>query len=148
MKDGQPTGTGESMAPDQSNDRWNEKYPHLGTDPIPIEPYISREYLALEREWIFRKVWPNVGRIERPPDTRPPPQQPGFPRPLPIGEERKKMNQMILVRIFFEDQNGGFQDQRIDLSPEDLGAIPAVGDVIISPFQPPVDDSYPHHKGF
>ena len=64
MKDRQPTGTGEHAAPDQSDDRWNDKYPHLGTAPIPIEPYTSREYFALERERIFRNVWLNVGRIE------------------------------------------------------------------------------------
>ncbi len=68
MKDRQPIGTGENAAPDQSNDRWNDKYPHLGTDPIPIEPYISREYFALERERVFRNVWLNVGRIEHIPN--------------------------------------------------------------------------------
>ncbi len=68
MKDRQPTGAGENAAPDRSDDRWNDKYPHLGTAPIPIEPYISREYFTLERERIFRKVWLNVGRIERIPN--------------------------------------------------------------------------------
>ena len=68
MQDRQPNGTGESAAPDRSDDRWNDKYPPLGIAPIPIEPYISREYFALERERIFRKVWLNVGRIEHIPN--------------------------------------------------------------------------------
>jgi len=43
---------------------WHAQYPELGTGPVPIEPYISQEYFALERERIFRKVWLNVGREE------------------------------------------------------------------------------------
>src|SRR6266540_1377063 len=42
---------------------WHAQYPELGTGPVPIEPYISQEYFALERERIFRKVWLNVGRV-------------------------------------------------------------------------------------
>ena len=53
---------------DPIDDRWNDKYPDLGKEPIPIEPYISREYFELERERIFRNVWLQVGRIERIPD--------------------------------------------------------------------------------
>ena len=53
---------------DLNDDRWNDKYPELGTEPIPIEPYISREYFALERDRIFRNVWLQVGRIERIPN--------------------------------------------------------------------------------
>ncbi|MGH7961130.1 MAG: aromatic ring-hydroxylating oxygenase subunit alpha [Candidatus Binatia bacterium] len=47
-----------------TGNRWHDQYPELGTDPIPIEPYISPEYFALERERIFRRVWLNVGREE------------------------------------------------------------------------------------
>jgi phenylpropionate dioxygenase-like ring-hydroxylating dioxygenase large terminal subunit len=43
---------------------WHAQYPELGTEPVPIEPYISPEYFALERERIFRKAWLNVGREE------------------------------------------------------------------------------------
>ncbi len=48
--------------------RWHERYPELGTSPIPIEPYISRAYFEKERELIFRKVWLNVGRVEQIPN--------------------------------------------------------------------------------
>ena len=41
--------------------KWHARYPDLGTGPISIEPYISREYFEQEREHIFRKVWLNVG---------------------------------------------------------------------------------------
>lgn len=44
---------------------WHARYPELGTEPIPIEPYISAEYFALERERIFRHIWLNVGREEQ-----------------------------------------------------------------------------------
>jgi len=37
----------------------------LGTDPISVEPYISRAYFEKERQRIFRKVWLNVGRVEQ-----------------------------------------------------------------------------------
>lgn len=49
--------------------RWHAQYPELGTGPIPIEPYISPEYFALERERIFRQVWLNVGREEQIPQA-------------------------------------------------------------------------------
>lgn len=45
--------------------RWHDRYPELGTGPIPIEPYISRAYFEEERELIFRKVWLKVGRVEQ-----------------------------------------------------------------------------------
>lgn len=48
--------------------KWHERYPELGTGPIPIEPYISREYFAKEQEKIFRKVWLNIGRVEQIPN--------------------------------------------------------------------------------
>ncbi len=60
MKDRQPTSIGGNVAADRNDDRWNDKYPDLGTDPIPNETYLSREYFSLERERIFRKVWLNV----------------------------------------------------------------------------------------
>jgi phenylpropionate dioxygenase-like ring-hydroxylating dioxygenase large terminal subunit len=49
--------------------KWHDRYPELGTGPIPIEPYISREYFEKERERIFRKVWLNIGRVEQIPSS-------------------------------------------------------------------------------
>ena len=49
--------------------QWAEKYPDLGTAPVPTEPYISEEYFALERDRIFRRTWLNVGRVEEIPNT-------------------------------------------------------------------------------
>jgi len=43
---------------------WHQQHPELGTEPVPIEPYISQSYFELERERVFRKTWLNVGRIE------------------------------------------------------------------------------------
>ncbi len=43
---------------------WAQTYPELGTGPVLIEPCISPEYHALERERIFKQVWLNVGRVE------------------------------------------------------------------------------------
>lgn len=48
-----------------SDNRWHDRYPHLGTGPIPIAPYVSPEFFEREREKIFRKVWLNVGRVEQ-----------------------------------------------------------------------------------
>ncbi len=48
--------------------KWHARYPELGTGPVPIEPYISPEYFEKEREYIFRKVWLNVGRVEQIPE--------------------------------------------------------------------------------
>jgi phenylpropionate dioxygenase-like ring-hydroxylating dioxygenase large terminal subunit len=45
--------------------KWHDLYPELGTAPIAVEPYISREYFERERDRIFRKVWLNVGRVEQ-----------------------------------------------------------------------------------
>ena len=43
---------------------WAGKYPCLGTDPLPTEPYVSEEHFALERDRVFRRCWLNVGRVE------------------------------------------------------------------------------------
>ena len=48
---------------------WGDRYPELGTGPIPIEPYISREFFEREREAIFRRTWLNVGRVEQIPEV-------------------------------------------------------------------------------
>ena len=51
------------------HNKWHDRYPELGTGPIPIEPYVSREYFEQERERIFRKVWLNIGRVEQIPQS-------------------------------------------------------------------------------
>ena len=48
---------------------WAEKYPQLGTAPLPTEPYVSEEYFALERDRIYRRCWLNVGRVEDIPEA-------------------------------------------------------------------------------
>lgn len=50
-----------------SAERYTLDYPQLGTGPVPIEPYISADYFARERERIFRKLWLCVGRVEEVP---------------------------------------------------------------------------------
>jgi len=37
----------------------------LGTGPVPVEPFISTDYLARERETIFKRCWLNIGRVEQ-----------------------------------------------------------------------------------
>lgn len=49
-------------------DSLHERYPHLGTGPVPIEPYISPEYFEREKKHIFKKVWQHVGRVEELPN--------------------------------------------------------------------------------
>src|SRR5262245_52320617 len=53
----------EARATEANGRKWHDLYPELGTGPIPIEPYVSREYFEREREQIFRRVWLNVGRV-------------------------------------------------------------------------------------
>ena len=49
--------------------QWADKYPELGTGPVPAEPIFSEEYFALERDRIFRRTWINVGRVEDIPEA-------------------------------------------------------------------------------
>ena len=49
--------------------KWHNKYPHLGTGPVPADVFTSQEQFELERERIFKKVWLNVGRVERIPNA-------------------------------------------------------------------------------
>lgn len=48
--------------------KWHSQYPELGTDPVPIEPYISPEFFELERDRVFRRAWLCLGREERIPN--------------------------------------------------------------------------------
>ena len=47
----------------------HDRYPQLGTAPVPIEPYISKDFYAREKEHVFKKAWIHVGRIEELPDS-------------------------------------------------------------------------------
>ncbi|MBI3951653.1 MAG: aromatic ring-hydroxylating dioxygenase subunit alpha [Acidobacteria bacterium] len=49
--------------------RYTLDYPELGTDPVPVEPYISEEYFKLEQEKVFKRTWLNVGRVEEIPNA-------------------------------------------------------------------------------
>ena len=48
--------------------KWHDKYSHLGTGPIPVDPFVSQAQFELERERIFKKVWLHIGRVEQIPD--------------------------------------------------------------------------------
>ncbi|RYE00721.1 MAG: aromatic ring-hydroxylating dioxygenase subunit alpha [Sphingomonadales bacterium] len=48
--------------------RLHDKYPDLGTGPVPTEPYHSQAHFELERDLIFRKSWLIVGRVEEIPN--------------------------------------------------------------------------------
>jgi phenylpropionate dioxygenase-like ring-hydroxylating dioxygenase large terminal subunit len=52
-----------------NGDRWTLAYPNIGTGPVPVEPYISKDYFELEREKIFKHTWLNVGRVEEVPEA-------------------------------------------------------------------------------
>lgn len=52
------------MTTQAGSNKWTTRYPDLGTNPVPIEPFISPQYFERERERIFRRVWLNVGREE------------------------------------------------------------------------------------
>ncbi|MGO9265015.1 MAG: hypothetical protein ACLQBA_09040 [Candidatus Binataceae bacterium] len=48
-----------------SETKWHDLYPELGTGPISIQPYVSREYFEKERGRIFSRAWLHVGRVEQ-----------------------------------------------------------------------------------
>ncbi len=48
-------------------DRYTLDYPDLGTGPVPVAPYVSREFYELERTRVFKKTWLNVARVEEVP---------------------------------------------------------------------------------
>ncbi len=49
--------------------QWAQKYPDLGTGPLPTWPYVSEGQFALERDLVFRRTWINVGRADEIPDA-------------------------------------------------------------------------------
>jgi phenylpropionate dioxygenase-like ring-hydroxylating dioxygenase large terminal subunit len=44
---------------------WTENWPELGTAPVNYEDSIDPEHHKLEQAAIFKKLWLNVGRVER-----------------------------------------------------------------------------------
>jgi|TARA_B110000259_G_scaffold187564_1_gene242266 phenylpropionate dioxygenase-like ring-hydroxylating dioxygenase large terminal subunit len=46
----------------------HDRYPALGKEPVPIEPYISEDFHAREKRHVFKKTWIHVGRIEELPE--------------------------------------------------------------------------------
>lgn len=49
--------------------KWHDKYSHLGTGPIAVDPFVSQAQFELERDRIFKKVWLHIGRVEQIPST-------------------------------------------------------------------------------
>src|SRR5262245_1575506 len=41
----------------------------LGTEPVPIEPYISKDHWDAEKTTVFRKSWLLAGRVEQIPSS-------------------------------------------------------------------------------
>ena len=58
------------------------------------------------------------------------------------------MRDTLRIRIFFENEEGAYRNGKQDFCPEVFGGVPAVGDVILSPSLPPVDDASHHQRGF
>jgi phenylpropionate dioxygenase-like ring-hydroxylating dioxygenase large terminal subunit len=44
--------------------RMRDKYPQLGDEPVPVEPYISPAFFEKELKSIFHDAWLNVGRTD------------------------------------------------------------------------------------
>ena len=42
--------------------QWADKYPNLGTSPLPTEPYICEEHFARERDWSSADLAKSAGR--------------------------------------------------------------------------------------
>lgn len=44
--------------------RLHDRYPELGRGPLPVAPYIDPAYFEMEKKYIFRRCWLQVGRVE------------------------------------------------------------------------------------
>jgi phenylpropionate dioxygenase-like ring-hydroxylating dioxygenase large terminal subunit len=54
----------EAQSPYKAPKRYHSQYPEMGTGPVPIEPYVSADYYALEVEHIFKRTWLYACRVE------------------------------------------------------------------------------------
>jgi phenylpropionate dioxygenase-like ring-hydroxylating dioxygenase large terminal subunit len=48
---------------------WTENYPELGTGPVDYSDSTDQDFFEAEREAVFRRMWLNVGRVDRLPRT-------------------------------------------------------------------------------
>jgi phenylpropionate dioxygenase-like ring-hydroxylating dioxygenase large terminal subunit len=48
---------------------WTQRYPDIGTEPLPLEPYLSPQWFEAERDKVFRRNWLVVGRAKEIPDV-------------------------------------------------------------------------------
>jgi phenylpropionate dioxygenase-like ring-hydroxylating dioxygenase large terminal subunit len=55
----------EPVTPYKAPKRYHYEHPEMGTEPVPIEPYISAEYYDLEVEHVFKRVWLYACRVEQ-----------------------------------------------------------------------------------
>ena len=62
---GEVATNGAVTTANRNGQKWHDKYPHLGTGPVPLDPFISQKQFELERERIFKKAWLHVGRVEQ-----------------------------------------------------------------------------------
>lgn len=44
---------------------WTENYPELGTEPVDYTDSIDPAFFEAERDAVFRRMWLNVGRVNR-----------------------------------------------------------------------------------
>ena len=54
--------------PEARSWRWNERFPQMGQEPIPVERVTSPDYFEREREKIFKRCWLHVGRVSQLPN--------------------------------------------------------------------------------
>ena len=45
--------------------KWHDKYSHLGTGPIPVDPFVSQAQFELERERILKKFGSTSGGLNK-----------------------------------------------------------------------------------
>ena len=50
------------MASDPHNNRWTHTYPNLETQPLPLDPYLSKDNFELERVKRFARMWLCTGK--------------------------------------------------------------------------------------
>lgn len=45
--------------------RWKDRYPELGTEPLPIAPLLDPQVYERQKQRVFKACWLHVGRVER-----------------------------------------------------------------------------------